>query len=179
MDNKVQRNNRGVRKRMCKNGDMWALEHRAELGHEFLMTDIDSFIGKMIFFQNTENSLFIEYEPDDFNRHEELIREFAYIALFDRKNSRKYALSSHNRVSLAVHLNLCRRLGLGQPFPVKFFFVIGEQSPPYTMIEIDTKTGVLLSEYYLKKGHWREVWNAVGLVRTRDDSRQWLQNIGN
>ena len=98
-----RRDSRGVRIRADGKGDGWARAHR-QLGATFNMTDFDGLMGLVAFAANTGEKLFMEYVPDNYRNRLNLIRQFAIVAMFDRKASREYAFSEANRVSLSWHL---------------------------------------------------------------------------
>jgi hypothetical protein len=123
---------------------------------------------------DTISRLFVEYVPDNYRNRLNVIRDYAVVAVFDRKVSREYALGEDNRVSLACYLSLCRRLGQTQPKPPKFFLVIGRDAPPWELVELDIHTGQVLSENTLTAMNWRVIWRCVGLVDLRDALRGWI-----
>jgi len=169
-----ERDTNGVRVRHDGKGDGWAKAHRSQLGPTFNMNDVDGLIGLVGFAANTGDRFFIEYVPDDYSNRLNMIRQFATVALFDRKTSRDYAFGDANRVSLSWYLDLCRRLGQTQPKPPKFFLVIGRDAPPWNLIELDINTGKEVSDHVLPAMNWRQVWQQVGLAALRAELRAWI-----
>lgn len=163
----------GVKIRADGQGDAWADAHRA-LGSSFYLTDVDGMIGMVGFAANTGERLFLEYVPDNYENHRNAIRRFATVAMFDRKATRALAFHKHNRVGLAYYLDTCRRLAETQPKPPRFFFVIGRDRPPWTMIELDITTAEQIGEIELGAMNWRQVWNALGLTVLRAELAQWI-----
>jgi hypothetical protein len=159
----------GARVRADGKGDSWANAHRLALGRGKYMMDVDGLIGIMGFAANTGEHLFLEYEPDSFENHGSVIREFSTVAMFDRKTTEAYALCDSNRRSFAWYLNICRRLSSTQCRPVRFFFVIGESVSPWTMIEIDISTGNEIGQRATLEGPetWTAFWNTAGLFALR------------
>lgn len=170
------RNGHGVKQRLDGKGDAWASAHRQELGCNFHMQDIDASFGAVVFGQNTGEKLFLEYVPDNYQNREKRIREFAVIALFDRKATEEAAFANHSTVSRAFYLWQCRVFGTKQPIDPKFFLVIGRQEPPWKMIEVDIfsseTTGVTAT---INAGEWHEVWRTLGLTDMRNEIAKWLQ----
>ena len=166
----------GVRIRNDNAGDEWATAHRS-LGPTFNMHDIDALVGFMAFGQNTGEKLFLEYVPDAWNNRSKLIRNFAAVAMFDRKATEATAFSEHNRLSVAYYLWLCRCVGGSQPLPPKFFFVVGGKSPPWTMIELDISTGERtgVRQEITSTRDWRPLWDAVGLSKIRNQLRAFVE----
>jgi len=171
----IGRDEEGVRLRADGKGDGWALAHR-KLGATFNMTDFDGLMGIVSFAANTGERLFLEYVPDNYSHRVNVIRQFAAVAMFDRKSTREYAFSDENRVSLAWHLDHCRKLGQTQPKPPKFFFVIGRDEPPWELVEVDIETGDVVSEMSLSAMNWRALWERAGLVALRNELRQWIDH---
>lgn len=169
-----ERDSSGVRVRADGKGDAWAKAHRDQLGATFNMNDVDGLIGLVAFAANTGDRLFMEYVPDNYANRQSMVRQFATVALFDRKTSRDYALGESNRVALAWYLDLCRRLGQTQPKPPKFFLIIGRDTPPWQMIELDIETGAVISEHALTAHKWQQVWEQVGLAALRNELRRWI-----
>jgi len=168
-----QRDASGVRIRADGKGDSWAQDHR-QLGPTFNMTDFDAVLGLVAFAANTGEKLFMEYVPDNYQNRPNVIRQYANVAMFDRKTNREYAFGETNRVSLSWHLDHCRKIGASQPVPPKFFFVIGRDQPPWMLIELDIETGAVVAEHCLTAMNWREVWQAAGLTGLRDQLRRWI-----
>ena len=169
-----QRDPNGVRNRIDGKGDPWANQHRSQLGPTFNMTDVDGMIGLVAFASNTANKIFVEYVPDSYANHNNTIREFATVAMFDRKSSKSHAFSESNRVSLAWHLNTCRQLAKTQPKPPKFFLVIGQDSPPWTLIELNINDASQVATLNLTAANWKTIWEAVGLIALRSELRSWI-----
>lgn len=168
----------GVKARADGQGELWANEHRAELGAQFNMNDIDGLIGLVGFAANTGNRLFVEYVPDGtFQDRFKSVRGFAVVALFDRKLSVEAAFGTSYRVSQAFYLYLCRSLSEHQPKPPKFFYVIGSRAP-YTLIELDITTGDEIKRYYLEDNRWKDIWEATGLVELRKLLLAWIGGNG-
>ena len=167
----------GVKVRKDGKGDAWALAHRDGLGRGFYMSDVDGIVGMMGFAANTGERLFIEYKfVGEYSSS--VIKQFATVAVFDRKWSRELAFAEGNQVSTAWYLDLCRRLGKTQSKPPRFFFVIGQDRPPWTMIELDIETGDVRQEEVLDGMNWKVVWRAVGLSSLREQLRQWIDPPG-
>lgn len=164
----------GVKIRADGQGDGWANQHR-ELGQTFNMQDLDGFFGLYVFAKNSANSLFLEYAPDRIENREKVIRRFAVVALFDRKKTEDAALSDMNIVSTAFYLWTCRQIGDRQPIAPRFFYVIGDDNPPWTMIELNIASGERLGCYLLTGYNWRDVWEVAGLRKIRDELRRWVQ----
>lgn len=164
---------KGVRVRADGKGDGWARAHR-ELGLTFNMTDIDGLMGLVGFAANTGDKLFMEYVPDNYQNRLNLIRQYAVVAMFDRKASREYAFSDANRVSLSWHLDHCRKLAQTQPKAPKFFLVIGRDEPPWELIEMNIHTGEVVTEQTLNGMNWRVLWEQTGLVALRNELRGWI-----
>lgn len=167
----------GVKPRYDGGGDAWALAHR-NLGPEFHMHDLDGVFGQLVFSQRTGDRLFLEYVPDNYVNHVKRTREFALVAMFDRKRDRSAALGEPNALSTAFYLWICRKLSMEQPVPAKFFYVIGGQTPPWTMVEVDTATGSVTGREAVIHGTSHDemmaVWEALGLVELRKSLRAWI-----
>jgi len=101
------RDQRGVKTRYDGGGDAWAEAHR-NLGTSFNMQDLDALFGFVAFGVNGAEKLFLEYQPDDYKNRKQIIRRFAAVAMFDRKNSIKTAFNKNNLVSTANYLWQCR-----------------------------------------------------------------------
>ena len=169
----------GTKERSDGKGDAWANAHRSALPRDVYMQDVDGLFGFLGFGMNTAERLFVEIEPDDFRQSRTVIRDFATLAFFDRKRTLETALHEQNRVSLAYYLALCRKLGMTQAFPPRFFFIIGEQAPPWNMYEINIATGHLLSDTPVLTVHqaeWSRIWHLLGLDTMRQHYRQWFKN---
>ena len=169
----AERDENGVRVRADGKGDGWAKAHRS-LGQTFNMTDFDGVMGLVAYASNTGDKLFMEYVPDNYANRFKRIRQFAYVAMFDRKTTRACAFGDANTVSLSVQLDHCRRLGQTQPHDPKFFFVVGRDAPPWELIELDIQTGEECGARTLASLDTRAVWEVVGLVDLRDALRRWI-----
>lgn len=172
-----------VKPRYDGKGDGWANAHR-DLGPTFNMNDADALMGVVSFAWNTGERLFIEDVPDNYINRYSSIREFAYVALFDRKTNLDFALSNENAVSRAMYLHLCRIISAYQPLPPRFFFVIGGQCPPWEMHEIAIDSSEPKGDAIIlpcRDGSiWRSVWETCGLKSLRDELRKWIdQDRGN
>jgi len=173
----VVRDDRGVRIRRDGAGDGWAQAHRGHLGSSRYLQDVDALFGATVFGHNTADRLFLEYEPDDYQKRRSVLRRFAVVAMFDRKASHAAAFHEGNRLALAVYLYLCRTLAEHQPRPPKFFFVTGGQAPPWNMIEIDIEAGPEPRELRvltLDSADWPTVWETLGLTALRNELRSWI-----
>ena len=176
------RNSNGVKVRMDGKGDSWACAHRDGLGKSYYMQDIDCLFGAMAFGHNTGEKLFLEYIPDNYQNREKVIRQFGIVSIFDRKFSEGRAFSNENSVSMALYLHICRVFRDHQSIAPKFFYVIGGQEPPWEMIEIDIETGektgqretIGTQENGNIKIEWRDVWEALGLIKLRNEVAKWV-----
>lgn len=170
------RNTNAVKQRLDGQGDEWANQHRRSLPKEFYLQDVDAMFGGVVFGQNTGERLFLEYIPDDYENRTKRIREFFVVSIFDRKTSEQAAFGNHNIVSTAFYLHMCRTYSNAQPYAPRFFFVIGNEEPPWEMIEIDIhdakETGERVTLY---RANWKKVWNRLGLSDLRRDLTAWLQ----
>jgi hypothetical protein len=178
-DKSALRHQNGTKIRVDGRGDVWADCHRTQLGRHFLMQDVDGLFGNMTFAHNTGEKLFLEYVPDSYKNREKAIRQFAVVALFDRKSSAAWAFSVRNRVSTALYLEMCRRFATGQPFPPRFFYIIGKDSPPWEMIELCIDTGQEVGQRTRihtmeNSNEWAKLWEAVGLSGLRDELRKFV-----
>ena len=175
MDEPYSRMDNGVKSRFDAKGDGWANAHRL-MGQTFNMNDVDALFGMVAFGQNCANRLFAEYVPDSYSNRPNLIRSFALVCLFDRKSNINAALCDHNRVSSAFYLWLCRQPI--QPKKPMFFYVIGEEAPPWTMLGIDLDTGQqnnndeILRES--SKSEFMRVWDKLGLSSLRNELRSFI-----
>lgn len=156
--------NNGVKARGDGGGDSWANEHRVELGRDSYLADFDGYIGQVAFAGNTGNRLFLEYAV----RGTKGRKEFAIVALFDRKASVEIAKRAKGSLSTDLYLWVCRMLALHQSHPPKFFYVCGGNSAPWTMIELDIETGEEIGTRQVEKPRWKEVWDAFGLTGLRN-----------
>jgi hypothetical protein len=170
----------GVKRRMDGEGDGWAAAHRSlddagdingikDIG--FPMNDVDVMFGFQAFGMNTGDKLFVEYQPDGWPNRSKFIRQFAVVALFDRKFTENAAFSSANRVSTAYHLWICRTFATCQAYPPRFFYSIGGQTPPWVMVELDITTGQRCGRNTIIKtashAEWIDIWDRLGLVDLR------------
>lgn len=174
MDDRYQRDRNGVRYRADGKGDAWAIAHRS-LGTGHQMHDVDALFGCHAFGMNTGEKLFLEYEPDHYENRSKVIRNFAVVAMFDRKTSEVAAFSSENRLSRALYLWQCRTFATRQSVQPKFFIVVGNQMPPWKMIELDIWTGERTGDPTLVNAqNFAEVWDALGLSGLRLELRKWI-----
>lgn len=177
-DNRERHDSTNVVVRADKQGDGWANAHRKQLGNDFYLQDVDAMFGVMVFGHNTANTLFMEYVPDDYKNRTSTIREFGFVGMFDRKYTEQVAFGTKNALSTGVYLKLCRLIGSNQPSGCtpKFFFVIGNNEPPWTMIELDIATGkptgtrAVLTD----SNKWPELWEKLGLRKIRDELHKML-----
>lgn len=165
----TERNSQSVKVRLDGAGDGWANQHRESLAKKFYIQDVDALFGTVVFGHNTGEALFLEYVPDNYQNRRKTIREFGVVAIFDRKSSERAAFGNHNLVSMGLYLWLCRMLGRVQTIKPKFFFVIGGQSPPWTMIEIDIETGEEMRRRDVDTSDWNSIWNELGLLDLRTE----------
>lgn len=168
-----KRDERGVRIRADGGGDAWALAHR-NLGTGYHMHDIDTIFGFHAFGSNTGESLFQEYEPDNYDNRGSIIRSFAVIAMFDRKKTEYAAFSPENKLSLAFYLHQCRVHAKSQSHAPRFFLVIGGQTPPWEMIELNINDGLEVCRKTVTGQNMREVWDALGLSNLRLALRRFI-----
>jgi len=156
-------------------GDGWAEAHREHLGNDYYFQDVDCLFGGMVYGANTAERLFLEYAPDDYRNRENRIRNFAIISMFDRKRTLSAATHPRNTISLGVYLHLCRVIEKCQPVAPKFFFVIGDDSPPWAMYEVDINDGTIAeTATILEATDWKQVWNVLGLRALRDRLSKWI-----
>lgn len=172
------RNGNGVKSRMDGKGDAWSNAHRDGLGSRFLMQDVDANFGVMVFGQNSGERLFLEYVPDKYKNRTKAIRKFAVVAMFDRKLSERKAFDNSSLVSRAFYLWQCGTFAKHQPVAPKFFYVIGSDRPPWTMIELDITTGNETGQRVdiASNGsvEWSEVWAQLGLTGMREQLTKWM-----
>lgn len=161
----------GVLARADGGGDTWADEHRRALPHQCLMQDLDAVVGAMVFGTNGVDRLFTEYVLDGYEHRNDIIRRFGYVALFDRKES--VQACDNSTVSTAAYLDMARRLSLGQPVPVRFFFVVNRRAPWY-LLEVDTTTGHRIGLTLLDGTDWVATWERIGLLQARQSLSAWL-----
>lgn len=166
----------GVRARADGKGDLWGLLHRTELdneNHKFYMNDFDGLIGQLGFVVNGQERMFCEYCIADSKPHMPSKKQFATVALFDRKKSVN-ALDV-SAVSRAYYCDVCRKLGQAQVRPPKFFYVIGLKSP-WEMSEVCITTEQITSTSIVHDGDWMQFWRASGLIELRELLNQslWL-----
>lgn len=168
----------GVKARNDGKGDAWADSHRT-LGRDFYMSDIDALFGTLVFGQNTAERLFMEYVPDHYTKRDAQTRDFAVVALFDRKRTREAAFDRFSKLSKDFYLWLCRLIASAQPNPPRFFYVIGGDKPPWEMIEIEIKSGKNLGERATVDGTpdgWRNAWLNLGLLGLRSELKRWIES---
>jgi hypothetical protein len=177
-----ERNTNGVKVRADGGGDGWANAHRHNLPHNIYFNDLDCVFGFCAFGHNTANALFYEYVPDAYRNRKSAIRRFGYVALFDRKKTMDAAFNCtdpHAKVSLASYLHMCRVLSGAQPVPARFFYVVGANTPPWDMVEIDTQSGertggdVVIGQNTAVE--WNTVWGVLGLLEAREQLRVWAE----
>jgi len=172
-----ERNNRGVKIRADGKGDSWAMEHRNQLGSRFYLQDFDCMFGFQAFGSNTGEKLFAEYVPDSYENRQNYIRDFCIIALFDRKRTESAAFNPANMVSTQLYLWVCNKLSVNMPVAARFFYVIGCEAPPWTMIEIDTSTGLEVGDREsLSNPDWKTIWDRLGLTEARNVAAKFLQS---
>ena len=165
---------RGVRRRVLLGGDAWAQWHRDHVPISCWMVDLDCVVGTVYFARNYENALFAEIACDQ--HREKLRREFAIVAVFERKATEDAAFAPQAVVSCAFQLHLCRVYANWQPskFPPRFFYVIGNAAP-WTMIELDIYTGERTGvPIKIKNGNGEQIWRSLGLLDLRKDLDEWL-----
>jgi len=164
----------GVRRRVDQLGDPWANQHREELGAAYHMQDLDAMMAIQVMAANTGERFFLEYVPDAWANRLKAVREFALVALFDRKRTEAVALGHGSLVSRQFYLWLARLHAGVQARPPKFFYVIGADSPPWTLLELDITTGQECGRHVLHGANWPQVWEAAGLVELRRQLQRWL-----
>lgn len=164
-------NNNHVKIRMDGQGDGFSNQHRSSVPHDNWMIDIDGVFGSIFFADKLENNFFAEVEPD--LQRGAVIRGFGFVAFYDRKKTWRAAFNGSS-FSLAAQLALCRFVAKVQPVQPKFFFVIGENSPPWYMVEIDIFTGLQGRKEKLGTGSWKEIWKKFGLLDIRKQLREWV-----
>ena len=106
--------------------------------------------------------------PDHYDNRKDAIRQFGVVALFDRKRTEDAAFNNRAVVSKAFYLWICRSIATSQSINPKFFYVIGGDSPPWDMIEIDIFTGDRLDDTVLWTEDWKEIWSQLGLSSLRE-----------
>lgn len=166
----------GVLERTDGKGDPWSNAHRDALGRPFYMADIDGYFGFVAFAGNTGEKLFLEYEPDSIGNKDSTMRHFAIVAMFDRKSSEGAAFSGKNSLGSNFYRFICRTFASFQPVGPRFFFVIGGDVPPWTMIELNLRSGREIGRCILSGSNWSEVWIATGLARERDVLQRWIRS---
>lgn len=168
----------GVRHRVDGGGDAWAAVHR-DLGTRFLMQDVDALFGCSVFGSNTGDRLFLEHVPDAYKHRNNEIRNFAVVAMFDRKTTFENAFSKNNLLSFGLYLWQCRTFASKQPIAPKFFFVIGGQEPPWAMQEINITTGDVINQpIEVDAQSFDVVWQTLGLKDMRNELRRWVEREG-
>lgn len=164
----------GVKPRYDKKGDQWAAMHR-NLGPTFNMHDVDAVMGHVSFAENTGDRFFLEYVPDSYQNRYDRVRKFGAVAFFDRKSSLEFALSAKNTLSISFYLWLARAAAVEQPVAPLFFFVVGEQRPPWSLHEVDIYTGELTGKSAMVgAGSWSAMWSNLGICAVRDQLRRWI-----
>ncbi len=163
-----------TKKRVDKKGDTWALAHRKLPGKHY-MHDIDGLFGMAVFGQDGEERLFAEYVPDRYENNGNVIRDFALIAMFDRKATKEAAQKDH--LGRAFYTWLCRTTGENQPTKPRFFYVIGNREPPWRMVEIDITTGRKINKTVklTDTEDWNPIWEALGLARLQRELKRWVE----
>lgn len=164
----------GVLARSDGAGDGWAGEHRRALPAQCLMQDLDAVAGVLTFGTNGVDRLFAEYVPDDYAHRNSLVRKFGVVALFDRKTTVQACEVS--AVSTAFYLHMARTLSAGQPVPVRFFFVVGQQAP-WQLVEVNVETAERMETTELAGGSWEATWRCLGLVEARKTLQAWLGQL--
>lgn len=162
----------GGRERVEAGGDAWAAAHRDLLGASCWMTDVDVMFGAQVFGMNTGNRLFMEYVPD-LTPIDARVRRFALVALFDRKAARleRYMMGEQNARAIAFHLWLCRVHAAAQGIRPRFFTVLGDDTPPWHLIEFDIDTGEECGRSMLRRldpDEWQVLWDRLGLLSLRN-----------
>lgn len=169
-----ERRENGVRARTDGRGDGWAEAHR-ELGPQNYMQDVDGFFGMLAFAQNSAERLFVEFTADAFGNRGAIARRFAVIALFDRKRSIDAVRGEQTALSAQFYRWLCREVGTRQPKRPRFFYVVGSDAPPWTMLEVDIDTGERTElPRIIRRPDMRDIWNAIGLSALRAELAAWL-----
>lgn len=167
----------GVRARADGRGDGWANAHREQLWPDAYMQDLDGYFGLLTFAGNAGDRLFLEYVPDR-DRAPDQAREFAVVAVFDRKRSRHAAFAPRSALSRGFYAWLCRVIGTRQPVRPRFFYVTGAERPPWILHEVDVETEEPTGAPALIRStetDWKSVWCGVGLRDARDVLARWLR----
>lgn len=173
------RQDNGVKVRADGKGDGWANEHREELGHHFYMQDVDCAFGVMGFGHNTADALFLEFVPDDYRNRQKAIRTFGVVGFFDRKSSFGACTSTRNLLSKGVYLHMARCVAHQQSVAPKFFYVVGDNNPPWYMREVDIYTGEWAAPAVeVTSGEWKKVWEQLGLLELRNEISKSLMIHG-
>jgi hypothetical protein len=149
------------------------------------MQAVDCMFGFTAFGSNTADRLFLEYAPDGTaaDKLVKRVRTHGFVAMFDRKCSEGKAFDPSNYLSLSVYLDACRALSERQGTNVRFFFVIGGNEPPWTMIEVDRFTGertgspveIRASRSDPRNPEWETVWRELGLTKEREAALAWAR----
>ncbi|NCC85188.1 MAG: hypothetical protein EOM03_13835 [Clostridia bacterium] len=164
----------GVKVRMDGKGDAWSNAHRDQLGNNAFMQDLDAMFGFAAFGHNTGERLFLEYVPDSWENRHNSMRTFGVVALFDRKASLGAAFSGKNALSSNFYRFLCRLIASAQPIPPRFFYVIGGQEPPWTMVDVDICNGQEIgNRVELTSANFKTMWESLGLGSARNVLMQW------
>lgn len=159
----------GAKARRDGKGEPWAEAHRL-LGAGWQMLDLDA----------------VEFEPDNVENRGKLVRTHAIVAFLERKASLDAARASH--VTVSVYLCLARIVANWQPYPPRFFFVIGGAAPPWTLQELDIATGKEIAPTWcvpalnVPEAQAKEalhqalakVWRDSGIYDLRVRLREWL-----
>lgn len=152
-----------VKPRLLAGGDGWANQHRTALPNDFYLSDIDAALAL-----DTEDKIFLGYVPDSWGNRHAPDRKFALVALFDRVRDEATAWRNSHSLASQLYRWLARTISEQQPYPVRFFYVCGDDSPPWEMIEVDIFSGQPTGfRCTLEAGDWRECWQAAGLYDLR------------
>jgi hypothetical protein len=162
------RDDRGVLVRSDGKGDAWANLHRSHLDDRYFMIDFDGWQvcePSMEHGENTEDHLFAEVVPD--GKKGQAIRNYRYVALFDRKAT--VSAMQHAWFTQPVYLHMCRVFTGYQSQRCRFIYVIGGQTPPWTLQEVDIYHGTFGVPVRLdaQKESWVRIWASIGLTGVR------------
>jgi hypothetical protein len=124
---------------------------------------------------DAENRLFAEFVCDSYTHADRAVREIAFLAFFDRKETMRTA--SPYEVKTAVYLAASRAISRDQRHrnlpKVRFFFAIGTHAP-WILQEVDAWTGAVGPIQLYDTHGWDEVWTAAGLLAERRALEQTL-----
>lgn len=143
-------------------GDAFAELHREELPSDCYFSDIDMIFGNISFSAGTEDTLFIEYLPDDFENRNNPTREFKALALIDRKESHEAALRA--TIPKQLYQWLALMVTQAQKHQCRFFQAIGKDTV-FDLIEYDVVTGNKILEKQIANLNIYTVWKEIGLCR--------------